>query len=124
MHPSEDRWQKIEIIDHPRKRQADLRWADQEEDEDEYVWQKGQWCPPGLRKSQKRRVPLLRNRELRQAGTQMRQVWRPKDKPKGSNRTALTCMVYFLPSEFMAPANQVVQEEMSLDDEQLGGLMA
>jgi hypothetical protein len=25
----------------PRKRQADLRWADQEEDEDEYVWQKG-----------------------------------------------------------------------------------
>jgi hypothetical protein len=44
---------QIEIIDHPRKRQADLRWADQEEDEDEYVWQKGQWCPPGLRKSQK-----------------------------------------------------------------------
>jgi hypothetical protein len=28
---------KIEIIDHPRKRQADLRWADQEEDEDEYI---------------------------------------------------------------------------------------
>jgi esterase/lipase superfamily enzyme len=37
IHPSEDRHQKIEIIDHPRKRQADLRWADQEEDEDEYV---------------------------------------------------------------------------------------
>jgi hypothetical protein len=33
-------------------------------------------------------------------------------------------MVYFLPNEFMAPANQVVQEETSLDDEQLGGLMA
>jgi hypothetical protein len=36
-------------------------------------------------------------------------------------------MVYFLPNEFMAPANQVVQEEMSLDvndDEHLGGLMA
>jgi hypothetical protein len=32
IHPSEDRRQKIEIIDHPRKRQADLRWADQEED--------------------------------------------------------------------------------------------
>jgi hypothetical protein len=28
-------------------------------------------------------------------------------------------MVYFLPNEFMAPANQVVQEETSLDDEQL-----
>jgi hypothetical protein len=33
-------------------------------------------------------------------------------------------MVYFLPNEFMAPANQVVQEETSLDDEQLEGLMA
>jgi predicted aspartyl protease len=35
-------------------------------------------------------------------------------------------MVYFLPNEFMAPANQVVQEEVSPDvneDEQLGGLM-
>jgi hypothetical protein len=30
-------------------------------------------------------------------------------------------MVYFLPNEFMASANQVVQEETSLDDEQLGG---
>jgi hypothetical protein len=56
MHPNEDRFQKIEVIDHPRKRQADLRWADQEEDEDEYIWQKRQWCPPGIRKSQKRRV--------------------------------------------------------------------
>jgi predicted nucleic acid-binding Zn-ribbon protein len=37
IHPSEDRRQKIEIIDHPRKRQADLRWANQEEDEDEYA---------------------------------------------------------------------------------------
>jgi hypothetical protein len=33
-------------------------------------------------------------------------------------------MVYFLPNEFMAPANQVVQEETSLDDEHLGGQMA
>jgi hypothetical protein len=36
-------------------------------------------------------------------------------------------MVYFLPNEFMAPANQVVQEEVSPDvneNEQLGGLMA
>jgi hypothetical protein len=34
---------------------------------------------------------------------------------------------HFLPNEFMAPANQVVQEETSPDineDEQLGGLMA
>jgi hypothetical protein len=36
-------------------------------------------------------------------------------------------MVYFFPNEFMAPANQVVQEETSPDineNEQLGGLMA
>jgi hypothetical protein len=36
-------------------------------------------------------------------------------------------MVYLLPNEFMAPANQVVQEETSPDineDEQLGGLIA
>jgi hypothetical protein len=34
-------------------------------------------------------------------------------------------MVYFLPNEFMAPANQVVQEEVPPDvneDEQLGRL--
>jgi hypothetical protein len=69
----------------------------------------------------------LRNRELRQAGIQKKQVWRPKDKPEGSNRSAPACVVYFLPNEFMAPVNQVVQEEMSLDvndDKQLGGLMA
>jgi hypothetical protein len=33
-------------------------------------------------------------------------------------------MLYFLPNESMAPANQVVQEEASLEDEQLEGLMA
>jgi predicted aspartyl protease len=34
-------------------------------------------------------------------------------------------MVYLLPNEFMAPANQVVQDEASPDeDEQLAGLMA
>jgi hypothetical protein len=69
MHPNDDRRQKIiEVIDHPRKRQADQRWADQEEEEREYIWQEGQWCPPVLRESQKRRVQRLRNRELKQAG--------------------------------------------------------
>jgi hypothetical protein len=48
------------------KRYADHRWVDHEEEEDrEYVWQKGQWCPPGLRRSQKRRVQRLRNQELK-----------------------------------------------------------
>jgi hypothetical protein len=48
---------------------------------------------------------------LKQAGIKQRQVWRPKDKPDGSSHSANACMVYFLPNEFMAPANQVVQEE-------------
>jgi hypothetical protein len=44
MHPNDDRRQKIiEVIDHPRKMQADQRWADQEEEEHEYIWQEGQW---------------------------------------------------------------------------------
>jgi hypothetical protein len=62
MHPSDGRCIKInEINDH--------RWVDHEEEEDrEYVWQKGQWCPPGLRRSQKRRVQRLRNQELKQEG--------------------------------------------------------
>jgi hypothetical protein len=50
----------------------------------------------------------LRNQKLKQVGIQRKQVWRPKDRPDGSSRSAPTCMVCFLPNEFMAPANQVV----------------
>jgi hypothetical protein len=57
-----------EVDDHPRKRYADQKWVDHEEQDHEYVWQKGQWCPPGLRRSQKRRVQRLRNQELKQEG--------------------------------------------------------
>jgi hypothetical protein len=61
VRPSDGRRLKInEIDDQPRKRYADRRWVDHEEEEDHaYVWQKGQWCPPGLRRSQKRRVQHL-----------------------------------------------------------------
>jgi hypothetical protein len=67
MHPSDGRRIKInEVNDQPRKRYVDQRWVDHEEEEDrEYVRQKGQWCPPGLRRSQKRRVQHLRNQELK-----------------------------------------------------------
>jgi hypothetical protein len=127
IHPSDGRHVKInEVDDHPRKRYADHNWVDHEEHEREYVWQEGQWCPPGLRRSQKRRVQRLRNQELKQAGIKRKQVWHPRDKPDGSGRLAPTCMVCYLPNEFMAPASQVVQEEASPDineDEQLG-LMA
>jgi hypothetical protein len=103
MHPSDGRRLKInEVNDHPRKRQADQRWVDQEEQEREYIWQEGQWCPPGLRRSQKKRVQHLRNQELKQAGIKRKQVWRPKGKPNGSDRSASACKVYFLPNEFMA----------------------
>ena len=54
------------VHDRLRKRFVDLNWADYEEecDEEEYVWQEGQWCPGGLTRSQKRRVQRLSNREL------------------------------------------------------------
>jgi hypothetical protein len=117
VHPSDGRHLKInKINDQPRKRYADHRWVDHEEEEYHgYVWQKGQWCPPGLRRSQKIRVQRLRNQELKQAVIKKRQVWHPKDKPDESGRLSHTCMVCFLPNEFMAPSNQIVQEEILLD---------
>jgi hypothetical protein len=128
MHPSDGRRIKInEVNDQPRKRYAGHRWVDHEEEEErEYVWQKGQWCPPGLRRSQKRRVQHLRNQELKQAGIKRKQVRCPKDKPYGSVHSTPTCMVCFLPNEFMAPSNQVVQEETSpdIDEAEQLGLMA
>jgi hypothetical protein len=59
----------------------------------------GKWCPPSLRRRQKRRVQRLRNQELKQVGIKRKQVWRPKDRPNGSGRSAPACMVYFLPNE-------------------------
>jgi hypothetical protein len=98
VHPSDGRRPKINRIDdQPRKRHADHWCVDHEEEEDhEYVWQKGQWCPPGLRRSQKRRVQCLRSQEVKQVGIKRKQVWRTKDKPDESARSAPTCMVCFL----------------------------
>jgi hypothetical protein len=42
----------------------------------------------------------LRNQELKQAGIKRKQVWRPKDKPDGSGRSAPTCMVCVTPQVF------------------------
>ena len=46
------------VHDRLGKRVVDQNWADYEEegDEEEYVWQEGQWCLGGLTRSQKRRV--------------------------------------------------------------------
>jgi hypothetical protein len=116
--PEDDRRLKIE----KGKRVADQAWVDQEEYDEldveysqEYVWQKEQWCPPGLRKSQKRRVQRLRNRELKEAATQPKKVWKPKKKLEEqehlvddhsvSGHSADVNMVFYLPMEFAAPAN-------------------
>jgi hypothetical protein len=38
MHPNDGRRQKINVvIDHPKKRQDEQRWVDQEEQEREYI---------------------------------------------------------------------------------------
>jgi hypothetical protein len=128
VHPSDGRRLKINRIDdQPKKIYADHRWVDHEEKEDEgCIWQKGQWCPPGLRRIQKRRVQRLRNQELKQTGINRKQVWRPKDKPDESGHSAPTCMVCFLPNEFMAPANQIMLEEVlpDMDETEQFGLMA
>ena len=51
-----------------RKRVVDQDGADYEEgNEKGYVWHKGQWCPGGLTRRQKRRVQRLRNKEMKQA---------------------------------------------------------
>lgn len=88
------------------KRIANQSWTEYEDSkEEEYVWQKGQWCPPGLRKSQKRRVQRLRNRELQQKKSG--KVWRVKHSDK-EKAVADVGMVFILPAEFMAPKYQEV----------------
>ena len=68
-HDNMDRRLKNRSVhDRLGKRVIDQNWADYEEDnEEEYVWQEGQWCLGGLTRNQKRRVQRLRNRELEQA---------------------------------------------------------
>jgi hypothetical protein len=43
-------------------------------EQEEYIWQKNQWCPRGLTKSQKRRVQCLRNDEQQEAKKKSK-VW-------------------------------------------------
>ena len=63
------RFKNKSVHDRLRKRVVDQNWADygEEDNEEEYVWQEGQWCLGGLTRIQKRRVQRLRNRELEQA---------------------------------------------------------
>jgi hypothetical protein len=83
--------------------------------------------PAWLEEKSEKEGSTLEEPGIEAGGNQEKTGMRPKDKPDGSGRSAPACMVYFLTNEFMAPANQVVQEKVSPDineDEQLGRLMA
>ena len=102
------------VHDWLRKRVVDQNWVDyeQEGDEEEYVWQEGQWCPGGLTRSQKRRLQHLRNRELEQAQTSDKpQVWHAKQTVDRGQPSANIQMAFLLPSEFRAPADQEVYSD-------------
>ena len=96
------------------KRVIDQNWADYEEegDEEEYVWQKGQWCPGGLTRSLKRRVQHLRSRELEQAQKSGKpQICRAKQTANKGQPLANIQMTFILPLEFRAPADQEVYSD-------------
>ena len=101
------------VHDRLETRVFDQNWADYEEDnEEEYVWQEGQWCPGGLTRSQKRRVQHLRNRELEQAQKSGKpQVWRVKQTADKGQPSANIQMDFLLPSEFRAPTDQEVYSD-------------
>jgi hypothetical protein len=79
----------------------------------EYIWQKNQWCPRGLTKSQKRRVQRLRNDE-QQGAKKKSKVWQVKqttDKNK-SKQSAMIGAAFMLPAEF-----RVVEEDIEDSDD-------
>ena len=99
------------VHDWLRKRVVDQNWADYEEEdnEEEYVWQEGQWCLGGLTRSQKRRVQRLRNRELEHARASRKpQVWSAKQIVDRGQPSANIQIAFLLPSEFRAPTDQKV----------------
>ena len=95
------------VHDRLGKRVVDQNWADYESNEEECVWQEGQWCPAGLTRSQKRRVQRLRNRELEQAQASGKpQVWRAEQTANRRQPSANIQMAFLLLSEFRAPYAQ------------------
>ena len=111
--------------DYQKKRYASQDWTEYDESHSGYVWQKGQWCPPGLRKTQKRRVQRLRYREIKGATAQKMEQHQDEE-PEKHSPSVDACMTYFLPLEFMAPENQDVQEEVysDFDETEFQGFMA
>ena len=102
------------VHDRLGKRVVDQDWADHEEEsnEEEYIWQEGQWCPEGLTRSQKRRVQRLRSKELEQAQASGKpQVWRARQTTDRGQPSANIQMAFLLPSEFRALVNQEVYSD-------------
>jgi len=92
------------------KRVVDQNWDDyEEEDDEEYVWQEGEWCPGGLTRSQKRRVQRLRSRELEHARKSGKpQIWRAKQTTDKGQPSANIQKPFLLPSKFKALTGQEV----------------
>jgi hypothetical protein len=77
-------------------------------EQEEYIWQKNQWCPRGLTKSQKRRVQRLRNDDQQEAKKKSK-VWQVKqiaDKNKGK-QSAMIGAAFMLPVEFRATKEEI-----------------
>ena len=55
------------VHDQLGKRVVDQNWADYEEEdnEEEYVWQEGQWCLGGLTRSQKKKGATHKEQRVR-----------------------------------------------------------
>ncbi|KAA3452374.1 Transposon Ty3-I Gag-Pol polyprotein [Gossypium australe] len=77
-----------------------------------------------LKEKSKEKSTALENQELKQARPRMKSVWRRVEKPDEHNPPAPTCMVCLLPNEFMAPTDQVVQEEVLSEVDETEQLMA
>ena len=102
------------VHDRLGKRIIDQDWADHEKESDEkgYMWQENQWCPGDLMRSQKRRVQRLWNTDMEQARAPSKtQVWRTKQIVDRKQPSANIQMVFMLPSEFRAPADQEVYSD-------------
>jgi hypothetical protein len=108
----------------------DLEELEDEDEEEEDRYHRPRWCPDGLSHSQKRRVQRLRSVEeaerrylhaLRKArpdlaakiqqtldeeGHPQKKEWRPKPKKADDQASAITNMVFILPSEFCAPRTE------------------
>ena len=67
-------------------------------------WQEGQWCPRGIKRSQKRRVQCLRNRELEAQKYNRPQTWRVKQTTDKGKPSADINVLFALPTESKVPS--------------------